>query len=84
MSFFNDFLESFSIEDFGDKIYCDFIFGEAVKVLANFKVENLSENEIILKCRKTRIKIFGKELKIMSLAKGELEVSVNFDGVVKI
>lgn len=84
MSFFYDFLESFSIDDIGDKICCDLIFGQALKLLANFKIEEIGENEIILKCKKIRIKISGANLKIVTLAKGELEVTGIIDGVVKL
>ncbi len=84
MSFFNDFVKSLSIDDVKNQICCDLILGVALKVSANFKIEDLSENEIILNCKKKRIKITGSELEIVSLAKGELEIVGNIDGVVKI
>lgn len=84
MSFFYDFLDSFSIDDLGDKIYCDFVFGKAVKVLANFKIENLGEDKIVLRCKKNRIKILGTKLKILALSKGELEIVGNVEGVIKV
>ena len=84
MSFFYDFLESFSIDDIGDKICCDLIFGQALKILGNFKIDDLGENEIVLKVKKTKIKIFGSNLKIVTFAKGEVEIAGNIDGVVKL
>ena len=62
MSFFNDFVESVSIDDIGNKICCNFVFGCGLRILANFKIENLQEDEIVLKCKKERIKIFGTGL----------------------
>lgn len=84
MSFFCDFFKMLSIDDLTDKICCDIILGYGVRFLANFKIENLSEDEIILKCKKTRIKIIGNDLKILSFSKGEIEISGKVDGVVKI
>lgn len=84
MSFFNDFIDSISIDDIENRICCNLVFDCGVKVSANFKIENLQENEIILKCKKNRIRIIGRNLKIVTLAKGELEVAGNIDGVVRI
>ena len=58
--------------------------GYGVKISANFKVESLEENEIILKCKKERIKVFGKNLKVLTLSKGEIEISGKVDGVLKL
>lgn len=84
MSFFYDFLDLISIDDLTDKICCNIVFGEGVKVVANFKIEDLKENEIVLKIKKTRIKIFGKELTVLTYAKGEIEIKGKIDGVVKV
>ena len=67
MSFFYNFLESIEIDDFKNKIICSLIFGSAIKIMANIKIENLQEDEIVLVCNKTRIKILGEELKIFTL-----------------
>ena len=84
MSFFCDFFKMLSIDDLTDKVCCDIVLGFGVRILANFKIETLTEDEIVLKCRKNRIKIIGSELKILSLSKGEIEISGKVDGVVKI
>ena len=73
-----------SIDDLTDKGCCDIVLGFGVRILANFKIETLTEDEVVLKCRKNRIKIIGSELKILSLSKGEIEISGKVDGVVKI
>jgi len=84
MSFFNDFLQSVSVDDVQNKICCDLIFGVSVRILGAFKIDNLGEDEILLGFGKSQIKIIGQELKIVSLAKGELEVAGNVNGVVKL
>lgn len=84
MSFFCEFFKMLSIDDLNDKICCDIVFDYGARILANLKIENLSENEIILKCKKTKIKIIGSDLKILSFSKGEIEISGKVDGVVKV
>lgn len=84
MSFFSDFVESVSVDDIGNKICCEIIFGCAIKISANFKVDNLGASEIVLRCKKTRIRIFGKDLKIATLSKGEMEITGGVEGVVEI
>ena len=65
-----------------NKIYCDLILGSAIKVLADFKIDDLSENEVVLRCKKYKLKIYGSCLKIVTLAKGEIEIVGNVDGVI--
>lgn len=84
MSFFNDFLNSVSVDDVKNKICCDLIFGVSIRILGAFKIDTLSEDEILLSFGKSQIKIIGQELKIASLAKGELEILGNVNGVVKL
>ena len=55
-----------------------------LEILGNFKIDDLGENEIVLKVKKTKIKIFGSNLKIVTFAKGEVEIAGNIDGVVKL
>lgn len=84
MSFFYDFINSLSIDDLGNKVCSSLVFDCGVRISANFKIETLQEDEIVLKCKKNRIKVIGKNLKVVSLAKGEIEIAGNVDGVVKI
>ena len=84
MSFFNDFIKSIEIDDMGNKIYCSIVFDCGIKITANFKIETLQENEIVLKCKKTRIKVLGENLSIASFSKGEIEISGNVNGVIKL
>ena len=84
MSFFNVFLDSVSIDDVKNKICINLILGEAVRVLAEHKIELMSDEEIVLKCGKIRIKIFGSGLEIVTLAKGEVEITGNVCGACKV
>ena len=84
MSFFNDFLQSVSVDDVKNKICCDLIFGKSLRVLGDFKINALYEDEILLGFGKVQVKILGNELKIVTLSKGELEVAGNVNGVVRL
>ena len=57
---------------------------EKMRVITFFKIEDLNECEIVLKCKRFKIKIIGENLKISTLAKGEIEVVGNVVGVAKI
>jgi hypothetical protein len=57
MSFFNDFLQSVSVEDAKNKICCDLIFGVSIRILGAFKIDTLSEDEILLSFGKSHINI---------------------------
>lgn len=84
MSFFNDFLDSIAVDDVAGKISIWLVVGLGVKIVANLKIEIMQEDEIVLKCKKERIKVIGNGLSIVSVAKGEIEISGNVCGVVKI
>ena len=84
MSFFYDFLDSIGVEDLKNKISCTLIIGSAVKIISDIKIENLQDDEIVLECKKTKLKILGEGLKILNLSKGEIEITGNVYGVVKI
>ena len=84
MSFFNDFLDSINVDDFGNKVCCSLVFDYGVRVNANFKIESLLKDEVILKCKKVKIKVFGKDLEVVSIASGEIEICGKIDGVIKL
>ena len=84
MSFFNDFLDSISIDDVAGKISIWLVIGAGVQIVANFKIELMQDEEIVLKCKKERIRVIGKELTIVAVAKGEIEIAGNVSGVVRV
>lgn len=75
MSFFNDFLEYFNLEGVTDKTMITFIVGVGLVVVGKIKIENLNDDQIDLKSNKNLIKIFGEDLKIKSVSKGELIIA---------
>lgn len=84
MSFFNDFLDTITLDDQVNKVSCNIVFGRDVKIIANFKIEKMSENEIILKCKKDVVKIIGTGLTAVMIAKGEMEIEGNVTGVMQL
>lgn len=81
MSFFNDFFESISLDENENNIKCNVVFGVGVRVFGLHKIESMDEMEIVLKNKKTRLRIYGNELTISSLARGEVEISGFVQGV---
>lgn len=84
MSFFNDFLDTISIQDQENNVSCNVVFGRNVRIIAKFKIEKMSEDEIVLKCKKDIIKIIGTGLTAVMIAKGEIEIEGNVTGVIKL
>lgn len=84
MSFFNDFLDTISIDDRINKVSCNVVFGLNVKIIADFKIVKMAEDEIILKCKKELFKVVGSGLSAVMIAKGEIEIEGNVTGVMKV
>ena len=84
MSFFTDFFNNAVIEESRKRIVCNLVLGQSIKIIGNYKVEVLDASEIILKVNKERIKIDGDMLSVVSMAKGEIDVVGNVNGVVKL
>lgn len=82
MSFFNEFYSSFCFDD-DNRLLCNFVYGAGVRISGNFKVDNMNEDEIVLKYKKDKVKIYGTGMIISSLARGEIEVVGNVIGVGK-
>ena len=84
MSFFSDFFDSVKLEDEKNKIYCSMIFGKKITIIGSAKIDSMSQDEIVLRVKKEKIKITGTNLIISSMAKGEFEIEGNVVGVVKL
>ena len=84
MSFFNDFLNEFGLEDETNQIQCMLVFNRCVKIMCNYKIEYMDSSEIVIKCKKEKVKIMGEQLTIKSIAKGEIEVIGKICGVTKL
>ena len=75
MSFFNDFLNNFKIDDISSKPIISLILGEGMMVVGKIKIINFSDANISLLCCGETINIDGKMLYIKSISKGELLIS---------
>ena len=84
MSFFTDFLNNAAIEESRKKIVCNLVFGQGIKIVGSYNIEIMSDNEIVLKINKERIKIDGNSLSVVSMAKGEMDVIGNVNGVMRL
>lgn len=85
MSFFNEFIDSFSFEDISEnKISVCVVFGLGVKIVGNLKIDEMNEDKIVLARKKDKIAVVGTGLEITTLAKGEIEINGNVIGVSKI
>ena len=74
MSFFNDFLDYFDVSDMSNQISIFSIIGIGLIVEGNVSVLNLSSELIELKTPKGKISIFGENLLIKSISKGEVVI----------
>lgn len=84
MSFFNEFFESISLDSDDNKIYCNLVLGVGVRVFGKLKIDTMQETEIVLKNKKERIRIYGKNLNIASMSKGEVEIEGIIQGVARL
>ena len=83
MSFFSDFFDLVKVEEVKNQICCDMVFGKKIRLVGNFKIDLMADNEIVLKVNKIKYRIFGTDLTIFSISKGEMEIVGNISGVVK-
>ena len=82
MSFFDDFLKNFNIEDVKNELNISMIINHGVLVVGSVKVKSFSEEEIVLIYKKREYKVIGKRLKIKSMSKGEVFVEGGVIGFV--
>lgn len=82
MSFFNDFLKSFEINDAKNELIVSMIIGIGLKIIGNVHILKLNENEILLTDKKHNYKIVGEKLKLVEIAKGEISVQGDINGFV--
>ena len=75
MSFFYDFLKYFDIKDIDAKTTITTIVGYGVILIGKIKIKNIDENEISIISNREKIMLYGTELTIKSISKGELVVA---------
>ena len=83
MSFFYDFLDSFKSHNLKEKPQIMLVFGVGVMIVGNVKLLISDENEMMIESDGFTIKICGENLKIKSLAKGEIVVEGNITSIYK-
>lgn len=75
MSFFNDVLSYFEVEDRSKKVVVTMVLGVGIVVFGDLKIGELSKEKIVLKGKKEFIEIIGENMFISSMSKGEIFVS---------
>lgn len=75
MSFFYDYLKYFNLSSLSDKTTITVIVNSGVVVTGNFKISEILDDYIYLSSKKDKVKVYGENLKIMSIAKGEIVIS---------
>ncbi len=75
MSFFNDFLNYFKVDDISSKVSVFAVLGVGIVIMGKFVVVSLDEETIELKSGKDLISVIGKDLKVKSISRGELILS---------
>lgn len=75
MSFFYDFVKEMKISDLETETLMSFILDKGFRVIGKIKVMLLEENKIIVKSHKKQITIYGENLEMNTIAKGEIIVS---------
>ena len=83
MSFFNEIFKEIGISNLSENLSFSVVFGKACYVFGDYKILALTENEIVVMAKKKSYKIYGDNLKIKTMSKGELVVEGKVDGAVR-
>lgn len=75
MSFFNDFLNYFKIDNSSENTIISAVVGVGIMIVGKVKIISLGDSQIQIKSNKDVVSIDGDNLKIKSLAKGEIVIS---------
>ena len=84
MSFFNAIFKELDISEDKNNIMISTIIGKGAMLICDYKILSFEDYEIVVLVNKISLKIYGEKLKIKTMSKGELVVSGNVVGVVKI
>ena len=75
MSYFDDFLKLFKLDELKQKPVLSLVLGVGVIVVGKIKVDKFNEETVSILIDKRRIEIIGENLKIASVGSGEMIVS---------
>ena len=81
MSFFCDFLKYFDVSDISLKTTITTIVGVGVAVVGNLKIKDIQDEFIMLSSKKESVKIYGQNLKVRSISKGEIVIEGNIKNI---
>lgn len=79
MSFFNDFFSEIGFNS-SERLAVTVVFGKGAYVFGAYKILALAESEIVVLVNKKYYKIFGENLKIKTMSKGEMVIVGNVVG----
>ena len=77
MSFFCDVFQDFDVMSCDKKVKAVVVFGERVFVVGNVKVDMLSADKIILKNKQMSVVVWGENLFVETMSKGEFLIKGN-------
>ena len=83
MSFFYDFLDYFKTYDLKSETQITIVFGVGMMIVGNIKLILSDDCEMLIESGGKAIKICGDNLKIKSVAKGEMIIEGNITSVYK-
>lgn len=77
MSFFNEFVNFFKVDDMSGKISVSMVVGLGAVIMGDVRVIEISGENILLQSKKQSVNVVGESLEISSLSKGEILIEGN-------
>lgn len=84
MSFFNDFLDSFSSELHSKKVVFTFVFDVGLMVVGDVRLKDVTADLIQIISGYNEFFVYGHDLVIKSIAKGEMLISGKITKIEKV
>ena len=81
MSFFNEFINFFKVDDMSGKISVSMVVGIGAVIVGDVRVIEISAQNILLQSKRQSVNVVGDSLEISSLSKGEILIEGNVSKV---
>ena len=81
MSFFNEFINFFKVDDMSGKISVSMVVGLGAVGVGDVRVIEISAQNILLQSKRQSVNVVGDSLEISSLSKGEILIEGNVSKV---
>ena len=81
MSFFNEFINFFKVDDMSGKISVSMVVGIGAVIVGDVRVIEISAQNILLQSKRQSVNVVGDGLEISSLSKGEILIEGNVSKV---